>query len=153
MIKLTVSKNEFGTVRYKNEEGRLHHPYGPAVECSSWSKQWYLNGKRHRTDGPAIQWSDGSKEWFLNGKQHRTDGPAAEYADGAKHWYLDGKRHRTDGPAIEFSDGAKKWFLNGTQVTEEYHKRHTSPVREMTISELEKELGYSIKVVKEEHNE
>ena len=30
---------------------------------------WYLNGKRHREDGPAIESSSGTKYWCLNGKE------------------------------------------------------------------------------------
>ena len=90
---------------------------------------------------------DGYKEWFLNGKLHREDGPAIEYASGTKFWYLNGKRHREDGPAIEYSSGNKVWYLNDDKVTEEEHKRMTSPVVEMTMEEISKALGKQVKVV------
>ena len=100
---------------------------------------------------------NGDKEWFLNGKLHREDGPAVEYADGHKSWYLNDKRHREDGPAIEWADGdkfwcSKSWYLNGKEVTEEEHKRITSPVVEMTfvemtMEEINKALGKQVKVV------
>lgn len=41
----------------------------PAIEYSSGTKEWYINGKCHRFDGPAIEYEDGDKEWFLDGKQ------------------------------------------------------------------------------------
>lgn len=41
----------------------------PAIEYSSGTKEWYINGKRHRFDGAAIEYEDGDKEWFLDGKQ------------------------------------------------------------------------------------
>ena len=40
------------------------------VNCNGvkyWCKYWYLNGKLHRVDGPAVEWSSGSKMWYLNG--------------------------------------------------------------------------------------
>ena len=111
------------------------------------TKEWYLNDKLHREDGPAMEFADGSKCWYLNGKLHREDGPAIEYASGSKSWYLNGKLHREDGPAMEFADGDKFWYLNGKKVTEEEHKRMTSPVVEMTMEEINKALGKQVKVV------
>ena len=114
------------------------------------TKEWYLNGKRHREDGPAIEYTvSGNKQWHLHGELHREDGPAIEYTDGEKHWYLNGERHREDGPASEYPSGDKSWYLNGKQLTEdEFNQRMNPPTKEMTIKELEKELGYSIKIVK-----
>ena len=90
---------------------------------------------------------DGDKFWYLNGKLHREDGPAIEYANGTKSWFLNGKRHREDGPAIEYDNGYKAWYLNDEEVTEEEHKRMTSPVVEMTVAEISKALGKQVKVV------
>jgi hypothetical protein len=97
-------------------------------------------------------WPSGSKRWYLNGKLHREDGPAIEYASGSKYWYLNGKLHREDGPALEWAEGSKFWYLNGKEVTEEEHKRMTSPVVEMTVvemtmEEINKALGKQVKVV------
>ena len=111
-------------------------------------KSWYLNGKLHREDGPAVEWSNGDKLWYLNGEQHREDGPAVEYAAGDKFWFLNNKLHREDGPAIEFSSGAKFWYLNGQEYSEEDFLKKTQPVKEMSIAQIEKQLGYTIKVVK-----
>ena len=41
----------------------------------------------------------------------------------------------------------KVWYLNGKEVTEEEHKRMTSPVVEMTMEEISKALGKQVKVV------
>ena len=90
---------------------------------------------------------NGTKYWFLNDKRHREDGPAMEYASGSKSWWLNDELHREDGPATEFADGSKAWYLNGKQVTEQEHKRRTSPVAEMTVSEISKALGKQVKVV------
>ena len=49
------------------------------------------------------------------------------YPNGSKSWYLNDKLHREDGPAREYADGSKSWWLNGEEVTEEEHKRMTSP--------------------------
>jgi hypothetical protein len=123
MIEYTVKVNTYGT------------------------KFWYLNGKYHREDGPAIEYASGNKFWYLNGKYHREDGPAVEYADGDKFWYLNGKYHREDGPAVEHANGDKWWYLNGEYVTEEEHKRRTSPVVEMTVAQISEALGKQVKVV------
>ena len=92
-------------------------------------------------------WANGDKVWYLNDKRHREGGPAEEWAEGDKFWYLNGKLHREDGPAVECAYGYKAWYLNGKEVTEEEHKRMTSPVVEMTMEEISKALGKQVKVV------
>ena len=69
--------------------------------------------------------------------------------NGDKYWYLHGKLHREDGPAYEGASGFKYWYLNDEEVTEEEHKRITSPVVEMTfvemtMEEINKALGKKI---------
>ena len=71
------------------------------------------------------------------------------YEDGNKHWILNGKLHREDGPAIEFSNGNKHWILNGKKLTEEEFNNRTQ-TKELTIEQIEHELGYKIKVVGKE---
>ena len=71
------------------------------------------------------------------------------YPNGRKVWYQNGKYHREDGPAIEYANGSKEWFLNGKSYTEEEFLKKTSPIKELTVSELEKLLGYPVKIVKE----
>ena len=92
------------------------------------TKHWYQNDKLHRLDGPAIEWANGTKFWLQNGKYHRLDGPAVEYADMDKY-YIDG---------IEYS------YENWKQKVEEIK----NPVKEMTVSEVSKLLGYNVKIVK-----
>jgi len=92
-------------------------------------------------------YASGNKFWYFNGKLHREDGPAIEGANGDKEWCLNGELHREDGPAIEYADGDKFWYLNGEEVTEEEHKRLTSPIVEMTMEEISKALGKQVKVV------
>ena len=41
-----------------------------------------------------------------------------------------------------------RWYLNGKQMTEEEHSRAMNPIKEHTIAEIEKLLGYSVKVIK-----
>lgn len=67
MITYKVTVNDYGTIKWYNEEGKLHREDGPAVEYSYGTKYWYQNGKLHREDGPAIEHSNGVKEWFFNG--------------------------------------------------------------------------------------
>ena len=111
-------------------------------------KYWRLNGKLHREDGPAIENTDGFKAWYLHDKRHRENGPAVE-ADGFKNWYLNGERHREDGPAIENANGYEAWYLHDKNLTEkEFNAKMNPVVKELTVRELEKLLGYSIKVVK-----
>jgi len=86
-------------------------------------------------------------EWYLNGKRHREDGPAIEWVNGTKAWYLNDKLHRVDGPAIEWADGSKVWYLNGIQYNEAEFLAKTT-VQEMTMEELCKELGRTIKIKK-----
>ena len=84
--------------------------------------------------------------WYLNGKLHREYGPAVERNNGSKAWYLNNRLHREDGPAIEDVDGNKKWFLHGVELTESEFNAKVK--KEMTIAEIEEQLGYSIKIVK-----
>ena len=114
---------------------------------SNGDRAWYLNDKLHREGGPAVEYANGNKFWYLNDKRHREDGPAVECAYGYKAWYLNDKRHREGGPAEEWAEGDKFWYLNGKEVTEEEHKRMTSPVVEMTMEEISKALGKQVKVV------
>jgi hypothetical protein len=91
-------------------------------------------------------------EWRLNGKLHREDGPAIEWKskrDLKYVWYLNGKIHREDGPACEFHSDKKEWWLDSVELTEEEFIKKTQPVKEMTFEEIQKELGYKIKIIEE----
>ena len=104
---------------------------------------WYQNGERHRLDGPAVTYPNGDKTWYQNGKCHRLDGPAVEYVNG-KSWFQNGQLHRLDGPAIEYSNGGVEYWINGKQVDSLF-----PPVKEVTITELEKMFNCKVKVVKD----
>ena len=92
----------------------------------------------------------GSIFWYDEKEQfHCEHGPAVEWVDGTKWWYLNGERHREDGPAIEYPDGSVEYYLNGEELTEEEYARAMSPVKELSVSEIEKILGYSVKIIKE----
>ena len=93
-------------------------------------------------------YKNGDEFWYRNGKLHREDGPAVEWTDGSKFWYRNGKYHREDGPAIEYANGDKFWYRNGKQRTEEKFNREMDPVKEMTVEEISKALGYEVKGVK-----
>ena len=94
-------------------------------------------------------YNNGSKIWYLNGKLHREDGPAVEYDNGDKIWFLNCKLHREDGPAIEKSNGIIYWYLNGKEYTEAEFNVKMNPVKELSVADLEKLLGYKVKIVKE----
>ena len=91
---------------------------------------------------------DGDREWRLNGIRHREDGPAVEHTDGYKSWWLNGERHREDGPAVEDANGSKQWWLNGVYYTQDEFNAKINPVKEMTVADIERLLGYPVKVVK-----
>jgi hypothetical protein len=92
---------------------------------------------------------NGSKLWYQNDKLHREDGPAVEKPDGTKYWYQNDKWHREDGPAVELANGSKYWYLNGKEYTRAEFKKKMSPVKELTVAEIEKLLGHPVKIVKE----
>ncbi len=107
---------------------------------------WYYNGKRHREDGPAVELSNGTSEWYKHGERHRENGPAIVRNDGYKSWWLNGKLHRENGPAITWPDGEKYWYLHDVLLSaNEYHMLN-GPKKEMTLIEVELELGYPIKI-------
>lgn len=90
----------------------------------------------------------GRETWLVNCQRHREgDLPAVTY-NGDKFWYKHDKLHRTNGPAIERTDGIKEWFLDGKGMTEREHTLAMNPHKELTIAEIEKKLGYKIKVIK-----
>jgi len=103
---------------------------------------WYQNDLIHRLDGPARVYKNGTKEYWKCGEFHRTDGPAVERSDGARFWYQNGKCHRTDGPAVVYADGRVEYWENGKQIP------NPNNVKEMTVAEIAKKLGYEIKIVK-----
>jgi len=91
--------------------------------------------------------ANGTKEWYLKGKYHREGGPAIEWASGTKYWYLNGQLHREDGPAIEYANGDKIWYLNGQRLAEK--EFNACKTKELTVAEIEKLLGHSVKIVKD----
>ena len=93
--------------------------------------------------------NNGNIYWRVAGALHREDGPAIEYANGTKCWYIRGDLHREDGPAIEISTEEKYWYLNGKRYTEEEFDEKMNPVKELSVADLEKLLGYKIKIVKD----
>ena len=108
---------------------------------------WYnKDGKRHREDGPAVEWSNGYKEYYINGKRHREDGPAVEWANGYKAYYINEQRHNENGPAVEWSNGDKEYYINGVELTKKQFDNRN--VKELNVGEIEKLLGYKVKIVK-----
>jgi hypothetical protein len=82
--------NEYGTIRYYNDNYEPHREDGPAVEFANGTKLWYLHGIPHREGGPAAEYPDGDIFWFKYGNLHREDGPAAIYSFGAKEYWYEG---------------------------------------------------------------
>ena len=70
-----------------------------------------------------------------------------EVNEEATRWFLDGKLHREVVPAIEYANGDKAWLLNGINLSEQEVNPRTK-TKELTITEIEAMLGYSIKVVR-----
>jgi len=90
-------------------------------------------------------YENGDQVWHLNGKLHREDGPAVIWASGYQEWWLNGNKHREDGPAVIRADGTQVWWLNGKEVTE---AAVMQPTKELTVAEVERLLGYSVKIIK-----
>ena len=65
-LRYHITMGKYGEKQYRNALGQLHREDGPAVERSSGTKEWWLNGQRHRINGPAIEWANGGETWFLN---------------------------------------------------------------------------------------
>jgi hypothetical protein len=63
-------------------------------------------------------------------------------------WRLNGYLHREDGPAIEWANGEKEWYLKGEILSETNFNQRTQ-IKELTVNQLEKLLGYRIKVIGE----
>jgi len=118
------------------------------VKVHNDKTEWYQDGLLQREDGPAVEYADGYKVWYQNGKKHREDGPAIECPNGDKAWYQNGRYHRLDGPAVEYADGNTEWWIDNTEYTEHQFIKKTS-LRELTVSEIEKLLGYPVKIISE----
>jgi len=69
--------------------------------------------------------------------------------NGDKFWYLNDKVHREDGPAAEYIDGRKGWYLNGNKHTESEFNAKTNFLKELSVADVEKILGYKVKIVKD----
>ena len=87
---LTVETDEDGTVTYRNADGKLHNPDGPAVIYPDGDKAYYINGHLHNENGPAIIRPDGGKSYCINGEFHNPHGPAIVYPDGHEAYYING---------------------------------------------------------------
>lgn len=109
---------------------------------ASGTKSWFKNGVHHREDGPAIEWDDGTLEWHLNGVRHRVNGPAVEWESGHKSWYLNG---------IWFSDEKDYWkkLKSLGEPKEPEEPEEPKGPKELTVAEVEKLLGYPVKIVKD----
>jgi hypothetical protein len=89
---LTVEKSKRGTITYRNAEGKLHNPDGPAVIWHDGYTAHYINGKRHNPHGPAVVRSNCYKSYWIHGKLHNPDGPAVIWHDGCIEHYINGKK-------------------------------------------------------------
>ena len=65
--------------------------------------------------------------------------------------------HNEYGPAVEYGDGDKSWYLNaieypGPFTDKEWQAKveliNNPPIKELTLSEVIKELGYNVKIIK-----
>jgi hypothetical protein len=96
------------------------------------------------------EYNDGVINFFNKEMEfHRIGGPAVIYPSGRKYYYTDGKINRLDGPAVEESDGYKEYWIDGKEYSEADFYKKINPVKELTIKEISKLLGYEIKIVKE----
>jgi len=79
---------------------------------------------------------------------HRENGPAIENTDGYEAYYQNNKWHRIDGPARIWRDGGEEYWIEGVHYSKEEFLAKTQPVKELTVSDIEKLLGYRVKIVK-----
>jgi hypothetical protein len=102
---------------------------------------WYdMDGQHHREDDkPAVIYSNGDLCWYKNGQRHRENGPAVIYGD-TQVWFRYGKRHRVDGPAVIYNGTEEYWIDDVKQL-------NPNDVKELTVADIEKLLGYRVKVV------
>lgn len=56
--------------------------------------------------------------------------------------------HRLDGPAVECADGRVEYWIEGKKYSMEEFLAKTAPAKEMTMADLEKVLGYKVKIIK-----
>ena len=90
---------------------------------------WYnSSGRRHRINAPAIQYTSGTEKWFVNGILHRLNGYATTVninkVDSIKSMVLNGDSHCINGcPAIQHTSGTKAWYINGTNYSEADYNR------------------------------
>ena len=68
--------------------------------------------------------------------------------DEKAEWYFEGNRHRLDGPAIECANGRKEWWVEDRKMSEVKFNSLVK-VKELSVKEIEKLLGYPVKVIKE----
>ena len=68
------------------------------------------------------------------------------YEDRTEWRNKSGKYHRIDGPAFERASGNKEWYIDGVEYTEKEFLAKTQ-TKELTVAEIEKLLGYSVKIV------
>ena len=96
------------------------------------------HGELHRIDGPAIICKNGKdgfvdcEEWLKKGRLHRLDGHARS-----------GYKKTKEGETVV--DWAQYW-IDGDQLSEEKFKERTT-VKEMTMDEINTELGCMVKIV------
>lgn len=65
----------------------------PTFIRADGTKEWRdADGKLHRPDGPAVIWADGTEEYWLHGERHREDGPAVINPDGSEEHWINGVR-------------------------------------------------------------
>jgi hypothetical protein len=147
-IEYTVIVDGTETSWYHN--GKLHREDGPALtDTDTGFEAWYVKGNLHKEDGPAMRDSTGKLSWYVNGKLHREDGPAVEHPR-VKEWWVNGRKHRLDGPAVvEYAVGGdyEEWWIDGKRLTEEEFNYQVNP-KELTVADVEKLLGYPVKIVK-----
>ena len=103
------------------------------VEVLDHRSEWrdFDSKKLHRIDGPAVEYANGVKEYWVDGRLHR----------------IDGRLHRIDGPAFEYTNGVKEYWVDGIELTEDQFLTRTT-LKELTVADIEKLVGYSVKVVK-----
>ena len=99
--------------------GRIVHSddIGFCVEDFDRNRTWYKVGTttKHREGGPAVELSSGTNVYYINGIIHREDGPAITKSNGEQYWFHNGLRNspNADTAAIRLDNGTEVYFKKG----------------------------------------
>lgn len=107
-----------GQVEWRNPDGLLHRPDGPAWvrnggAARGGNEAWYADGVLHRLDGPAAQWrggveNDGGEAYMVGGVRYSKDEFPAAVAGGKPSTDVVCRAARISGMSIDSTAAAAR---------------------------------------------